>query len=198
MAPPWRGSDMALKIELKPNERVIVGECVITNASQRTRLLIEGKVPVLREKDIMALSRANSPAKRIYLLIQLMYTAKRPKEHQTMYFQLAREIVRAAPGTRRFIESINNRILTGDLYKALREARKLIAYEKDSSSMHSASNAYAKTAREIAGPRELEAGLLLTAAAKLQAVHDSWRDKPVGLHEAILYNRRLWTVFIDA
>jgi flagellar protein FlaF len=64
--------------------------------------------------------------------------------------------------------------------------------------MHSASNAYAKTAKETAAPRELEASLLLKAAAKLQAVHDSWRDKPAGLHDALLYNRRLWTVFLDA
>jgi len=44
----------------------------------------------------------------------------------------------------------------------------------------------------------LEASLLLKAAAKLQAVHDSWRDKPAGLNEALLYNRKLWTVFLDA
>jgi flagellar biosynthesis repressor protein FlbT len=189
---------MALKIELKPNERVIVGDCVITNASQRTRLLIEGKVPVLREKDIMALSRANSPAKRVYLLIQLMYTTKRPKEHQAMYSQLAREMVRTAPGTRRFIESINNQILTGDLYKALKEARKLIAYEKETLEMNYASKAYAKTAKETASPRQLEANLLLKAAAQLQAVYETWQEKPIGLDEALLYNRRLWTVFMDA
>jgi flagellar protein FlaF len=64
--------------------------------------------------------------------------------------------------------------------------------------MHYGSNAYAKTAKESAPPRELEASLLLKAAAKLQAVHDSWRDKPAGLHEALLYNRKLWTVFLDA
>ena len=64
--------------------------------------------------------------------------------------------------------------------------------------MHYAAKAYAKTARETADPRQLEADLLLKAAAKLQAVHDSWRDKPIGLDDALLYNRRLWTVFIDA
>ena len=69
-------SDVALKIELKPNERVILGDCVVTNADQRTRLVIEGAVPILREKDIMTLSRADSPAKRIYLAVQLMYTSK--------------------------------------------------------------------------------------------------------------------------
>jgi flagellar biosynthesis activator protein FlaF len=64
--------------------------------------------------------------------------------------------------------------------------------------MNHASRAYAKTAREVAGPRELEAGLLLQAAAKLQAVQDSWTDRPRGLDEALLYNRRLWTVFLDS
>ncbi len=64
--------------------------------------------------------------------------------------------------------------------------------------MHHASNAYAKTAMVTASPRELEASLLLQAAAKLQAVHDLWRDKPVGLNDALLFNRRLWTVFLDA
>jgi len=64
--------------------------------------------------------------------------------------------------------------------------------------MHYAAKAYAKTARETAAPRQLEADLLLQAAAKLQAVHDSWDDKLAGLADALLYNRRLWTVFIDA
>jgi len=64
--------------------------------------------------------------------------------------------------------------------------------------MNYASNAYAKTSITTAGPRELEASLLLQAAAKLQAVHDSWRDKPLGLNDALLYNRRIWAVFLDA
>ena len=85
---------MALKIELKPNERVIVGDCVVTNIGHRTRLLIEGTVPILREKDIMSLCRADSPAKRIYLALQLMYTAKRPQDHQALYLRLVREIAR--------------------------------------------------------------------------------------------------------
>ncbi len=29
-------------------------------------------------------------------------------------------------------------------------------------------------------------------------MHESWREKPIGLYEALTYNRKLWTVFIDA
>ena len=65
--------------------------------------------------------------------------------------------------------------------------------------MNLAARAYAKVATETAPPRELEATLLLNAAAKLQAVHDSWDDKAKrDLDDAVLYNRRLRTVFIDA
>ena len=189
---------MPLKIELKRNERVILGDCAVTNCGPRTRLLIDGVVPILREKDTMLPDRADSPAKRIYLALQHMYTSRRPDDHYASYFRLVREMLNAAPSARPFIDGINNRILTGDLYKALKEARKLIAYEKDLLDMNYASKAYAKVAKQTASPRELEASLLLNAAAKLQAVHDSWRDKPNGLNEALMYNRRLWTVFIDS
>jgi flagellar biosynthesis repressor protein FlbT len=122
---------MALKVELKPGERIILGECVITNADQRTRLVIEGHVPILREKDILTAERADTPAKRIYLAVQLMYTSKDPRAHHEVYFSLVRDILRAAPSVGPYIESINNHILTGETYKALKDANKLIAYEEE-------------------------------------------------------------------
>ena len=65
---------MALKVELKPHERIIIGACVITNTDQRARLLIDGdKIPILREKDILTPETADTPAKLIYLAVQLMY-----------------------------------------------------------------------------------------------------------------------------
>jgi flagellar protein FlbT len=122
---------MPLKVELKPGERVILGECVVTNHDQRTRLLIEGAVPILREKDIMTAERANTPAKRIYLAVQLMYTAREPRSHHEIYFKLIGEILTAAPSMWPHIEAINNHILTGKVYKALKETSRLIAYEEE-------------------------------------------------------------------
>ena len=122
---------MALKVELKPGERIFIGECVVTNDDQRTRLLIKGAAPVLREKDIMTSQRANTPAKRIYLAVQLMYTSRDPREHHDVYFALVKDIVQAAPSTWPLIESINNHILRGELYKALKQSRKLIEYEEE-------------------------------------------------------------------
>jgi flagellar protein FlbT len=122
---------VGLKIELKPGERVMLGECVITNHDQRTRLLVEGSAPILREKDIMTEARADTPAKRIYFAVQLMYISKDPTTHHELYFKLVRDITQAAPSMWPLIESINNQILTGELYKALKEVKKLIAYEKE-------------------------------------------------------------------
>jgi len=122
---------MALKVELKPGERIFVGESVIVNDDQRTRLLIKGSAPVLREKDIMTPQRADTPAKRIYLAVQLMYTSRDPRDHHDVYFALVRDIVRAAPSTWPYIENINNHILRGELYKALKHSRKLIEYEEE-------------------------------------------------------------------
>jgi flagellar protein FlbT len=122
---------MALQVELKPGERIIVGECAITNCDQRTRLTIDGAMPVLREKDILTAGAADTPAKRIYLVVQLMYISRDPRLHHATYFSLVRDLVQAAPSTWRYVQSINNQILTGNLYKALKEAGKLIAYEGD-------------------------------------------------------------------
>ena len=122
---------MALKVELKPGERILIGESVVTNTDQRTRLLIEGAAPILRKKDIMTPEQADTPAKRIYLAVQLMYTSRDAQRHHEVYFSLVRDIVQAAPSTWHLIEAINNHILTGEMYKALKEIKKLIAYEEE-------------------------------------------------------------------
>lgn len=122
---------MALVIDLKPKERIIVGSAVITNDSQRTRLHIEGEAPILREKDVMREEEATSPCKRIYLIIQLMYLASDPSEIYDTYFEAVRELQDVAPSTALYIADISQHILSGRYYKALREARKLIDYEQE-------------------------------------------------------------------
>jgi flagellar protein FlbT len=121
---------MALKVELKPHERIIIGSCVITNTEQRTRLLIDGEnIPILREKDILTPETADTPSKLIYLAVQLMYISPEPQANHGTYFNLLREVVTVMPSAWPIIEEINNHILSGDHYLALKEARKLIVYE---------------------------------------------------------------------
>lgn len=122
---------MALKVELKPGERILIGESVITNGDQRARFLIDGTAPILRERDIMTAERADTPAKRIYLAVQLMYIGGNPAEQHEVYFALMQDIVKAAPSAWPYIADINNQILTGELYKALKSAKKMIEYEQE-------------------------------------------------------------------
>ena len=68
---------MTLKVELKPGERIIVGTALIRNGESRTRFHIEGEAPILREKDILTPATADSPGKKIYLAVQLMYLTGR-------------------------------------------------------------------------------------------------------------------------
>jgi flagellar protein FlbT len=122
---------MALKVELKPHERIIIGSCVITNTDQRARLLIDGdNIPILREKDILTPDIADTPAKLIYLAVQLMYISPDARASHGTYFNLIRDMVTAVPNAWPIIEAINNQILNGDLYQALKECKKLVAYEK--------------------------------------------------------------------
>lgn len=122
---------MALVIDLKPKERIIVGNAVITNDNQRTRLHIEGEAPILRERDVLREEDATSPCKRVYYIIQLMYLAKDPTEIYDLYFEAVREVQDAAPSTALLIADVSQFILGGHYYKALREARKLIDYEQE-------------------------------------------------------------------
>ena len=122
---------MALKVELKPGEKLLVGNCVITNSDQRTRLFIDGNAPILREKDILTSETANTPAKRVYLAVQLMYIDEDEEKAKQSYLELSRDFVEAVPSAIGIIDQINNEILTGSLYKALKAAQRLIEYEQD-------------------------------------------------------------------
>ena len=90
---------MALIIDLKPNERVIIGNALITNGEHRARLQIAGDSPILREKDIMRQDEATSPCKRVYFTIQGMYLTADPKVLHETYFKQIGDIKHAAPST---------------------------------------------------------------------------------------------------
>jgi flagellar protein FlbT len=122
---------MALKIELKPFERIIIGESLITNSDTKARFLIDGDAPILREKDVMTAETANTPVKRIYLCVQMMYLEKDIPKYQDLYFEFVRDLIAAAPSFTPRIEEISNHILSGQFYKALKEIRKLIDREEE-------------------------------------------------------------------
>ena len=122
---------MALVIDLKPGEKILIGEAVIVNDSQRTRLHISGDAPIMRERDVMKEEDAITPCKKIYFLVQCMYLSRNPREYFQKYFSLIKEIQDAAPTTALFFMKINDMILSNHYYKALKEARELMSHEHE-------------------------------------------------------------------
>ena len=122
---------MALVIDLKQDEKILIGSAVITNASPRTRLHIAGDAPIIREKDIMQEEAASTPCKAVYFLIQCMYLARNPREYHEKYFELINDIQHASPTSTLFFLQINEQIIEGKYYKALKLAKELIAHEKE-------------------------------------------------------------------
>jgi flagellar protein FlaF len=64
--------------------------------------------------------------------------------------------------------------------------------------MQHAAQTYGAIAKQTGNPRELEADLLLDAAARLQAIRDGWDDRRPELDAALLNNRRLWSIFVTS
>ncbi|NNF99202.1 MAG: flagellar protein FlbT [Desulfobacteraceae bacterium] len=123
---------MALKISLKPNERIIIGGAVVTNGNSKCDLFFENKVPLLREKDIMSESAAETPASRIYFVIQLMYIdGENMAVHHQTYWKLVKAFLGAVPSALPIIDQINDHILKGNHYTGLKTAAKLIEYEQE-------------------------------------------------------------------
>jgi len=121
---------MPLRIELAPNERLIIGEASIRNGSRRAEFIIETKSKVLRERDIITESEADTPCKRLYVTLEAAYLSASPTEAETQFMAQANEIMAAAPSTAPLIAEVFDSMLRGDYYKALKRARKLLAHEE--------------------------------------------------------------------
>jgi flagellar protein FlbT len=122
---------MPLRVELKPFERIVIGQSVIPQSDTRTAFLIDGDAPILREKDILTPETATTPVKRIYLCVQMMYLENDIPKYQDLYFGFIGELIEAVPSFREQIEEVSKLILSGALYKALRELRGLMKREDD-------------------------------------------------------------------
>jgi flagellar protein FlbT len=122
---------MALRIELKPYERIVIGQCVITNSNSRSAFRIDGKIPILREKDILTPKTANSPVKRLYLCTQQMYLEDDIPKYQEFYMGFVKDLLEAMPSFRGQIEAASNQILSGSLYNALKIIKEMIKREQE-------------------------------------------------------------------
>lgn len=123
---------MPLKIALKAGERLIVGGAVLTNGSGSCELVVENDVPVLRGREVLSLADANSPCRRIYFTVQLMYVDEaNVVEHHRLYWELVRDLLAASPSLTELVGELSSLILARRYYQALKVGRRLIDQEQE-------------------------------------------------------------------
>ncbi|MHB8287519.1 MAG: flagellar biosynthesis repressor FlbT [Caulobacteraceae bacterium] len=123
---------MPLKLSLKPGETFVLNGAVIQNGDRRNVLVLQNQVSVLRERDIMQPQDANSPARRVYFPLMMMYldAAEAPR-YAAQFTQRLAEFTATAPTSDMLADclSISKLVTENNVYKALMACRKLIEAE---------------------------------------------------------------------
>ena len=125
---------MPLKLSLKPGEKFVLNGAVLTNGDKRTSLVIQNKACVLREKDIMQPNEANTPARRVYLPIMMMYLDADANEQYYNDFALRMTEFMGAIRTPAILATcvdISRDVAQGAYYKGLIACRKLFDLEQE-------------------------------------------------------------------
>ncbi|SHH79583.1 flagellar biosynthesis repressor FlbT [Cognatishimia maritima] len=122
---------MALRLTLKPNEKIVVNGCVIRNADRRQLLTIENHADIVRGVDLLDESEAGTPVKNVYYFIQSCLL--RPDIRDELVPVIQKDLAKLVPI---FHEEIGGHIFEAanhvsgrDFYKAMRALRPLIKYE---------------------------------------------------------------------
>ena len=124
---------MALKLSLKPGEKFVINGAVVQNGDRRIDLVILNKVSILRNKDIMQLDEADTPVKRIYFAVMMMYMDKKSeKQFYQEFVERISEFMKAIKNEKALAEcvSIIENVQAKRYYKALGSCKKLIPFEK--------------------------------------------------------------------
>ncbi len=125
---------MPLKVSLKPGEKFVLNGAVITNGEKRACLIVQNKACLLREKDIMQLGDATTPARRIYFPIMMMYLDPENKNEYSTEFALRMTEFMGAIHNHDALAScveVSRDVMSGEYYKALMICRKLFDFEQE-------------------------------------------------------------------
>jgi len=125
---------MPLKLSLKPGERFVLNGAVVQNGDKRGVLILQNKASVLREKDILQPEDANTPARRIYFPVMMMYLDESSAEK--FYDDFAQRLtefmgVIKNPDVLASCVAASRHVMAREYYKGLLAARKLIEYEDE-------------------------------------------------------------------
>ncbi|OOY04410.1 MULTISPECIES: flagellar biosynthesis repressor FlbT [Thioclava] len=124
---------MALRLTLKPNERIVVNGCVIRNANRRQTLQIENTADVIRAEDLLDENCEPTPVKQAYFLIQTALI--RADTRDTLVPVIQEKLadlatIFSAPVVGGVFEAANW-VSQGDYYKALSALRPVMRREEE-------------------------------------------------------------------
>jgi flagellar protein FlbT len=124
---------MPLKLSLKPGEKFVLNGAVVQNGDRRGTLVLQNKASVLREKDIMQVEDVNSPARRVYFPVMMMYLDEGDAgKYYDEFVRRMTEFMGAIRNPEMLTECVNisKHVLAREFYKSLMGCRKLIEYEE--------------------------------------------------------------------
>lgn len=126
---------MALKLSLRPGEKLVINGAVIANGDRRASLILHNRASILREKDIMQEEDATTPARRIYFPLMLMYmedggnTSKYYDEFVLRMTEFMNVIT--SPDLIDLCVQVSKHVMDRNYYKGLLACKKIIAIEAE-------------------------------------------------------------------
>lgn len=127
---------MPLKIQLKPKERVIINGAVIEgDADNRSEIVVLNNASVLRQKHILQQDEANTPVKRLYFALQMLYIEDRENHepYKVSFAQYHKDLdeTLSLPVIKESLGIIKECVEKEKYYEALKVCRDLIKVEAE-------------------------------------------------------------------
>ncbi|MGU3341606.1 flagellar biosynthesis repressor FlbT [Methylobacterium mesophilicum] len=121
---------MGLRLTLKPFERLIINGAAIRNGDRPVSFLIENQCKFLRESEIMHESDADTDCKKLCVTLQVLYLVDDPSAATELFYAQARELMAINTSYTPYLLKIQTEIEAEQYYKAVKQGRELIAYER--------------------------------------------------------------------
>jgi flagellar protein FlbT len=125
---------MPLKINVKSGEKFIVNGAVMVAGNKGASLVLQNEATILLGKDVMQEKEANTPSRRIYFSILVMYldqeNANKYQDTFMTYVEAFMEATTFAEVRRtllNIVEDVNSKVY----YRAMKTCKALIKYEDE-------------------------------------------------------------------
>ncbi len=125
---------MPLKLNIKPGEKFVVNGAVMVAGKKGASLVLQNEATILLGKDIMQEEEANTPAKRIYFTILVMYLDQdNASQYKETFMRLVEDFMEATTfaDVRRTLLHIVQDVNTGKYYRALKTCKAVVSYEAE-------------------------------------------------------------------